>query len=287
MTTETTSRTAATQPTATPQPTVTRPTAATQPSAARPSTGARRASPAPLGPGATTVARLEADWLRMARRPAVVRRVNAWQVVTVSLDDAGQLLPFLGWRPPGAVGAGSAEDDELANVRLRALLHRAAADDLAARVVLHRLLPGLVAVARRRRAFDRFDELIGMAWTAIRTFNQARRCRYVAATLLRDAEYLTFHRDTRRMMVTTPLTPDAFADRPSTVALEPLDELLDLLAEARHDDVLGETEWAVLRRTVEGAAPAEIARQVQMCERSVRYLKAAALGRLRQLAAAA
>lgn len=83
-------------------------------------------------------------------------------------------------------------------------LTRIAADDsLAARIVLHRILPGLVTIAVRRAPITpnglsgAFDLVISAAWLVIRQFPIDRRPRRVAANLLMDIEYLAFVRDSR------------------------------------------------------------------------------------------
>ena len=79
------------------------------------------------------------------------------------------------------------------NEALARLVTIARQDDLAARVVVQRLLPGLLGIARRRRAFEReaFDELLGAAWLTIRQARTAGR-EHLAAGLVRDAAYRAF-----------------------------------------------------------------------------------------------
>lgn len=86
---------------------------------------------------------------------------------------------------------------------LRDLTRIASHDDLAARIVLQRIMPGLVSIAVRRAPITprglsgAFDLVVSAAWLVIKQFPIDRRPRRVAANILMDIEYLAFVRDTR------------------------------------------------------------------------------------------
>jgi DNA-binding CsgD family transcriptional regulator len=86
---------------------------------------------------------------------------------------------------------------------LSSLTSIASHDDLAARIILQRILPGLVTIAVRRAPITpnglagAFDLVVSAAWLVIRQFPIDRRPRRVAANLLMDIEYLAFVRETR------------------------------------------------------------------------------------------
>ncbi len=79
---------------------------------------------------------------------------------------------------------------------LRRLVVLAATEPLAARIVLQRLLPGLLAIVRREqqrdRAVDAFDQLAAEAWLAIVSYRADLRPTDVAAKLLNDARHRAF-----------------------------------------------------------------------------------------------
>jgi len=83
------------------------------------------------------------------------------------------------------------------------LVRIAAHDQLAARIVLQRIIPGLISIAVRRAPITAnglagaFDLVTSAAWLVICQFPIDRRPRRVAANLLMDIEYLAFVRDSR------------------------------------------------------------------------------------------
>ena len=109
------------------------------------------------------------------------------------------------------------------------LVEIARTDELASRVVLQRVLPGLLAVVRRRRRPGRdgsFEELIGAAWLAIRSCRTDRRPPHVAANLVRDAAYRAFIAPGRRLSATeVSVDPRTLEETPATTVLSPCEEL--------------------------------------------------------------
>ena len=110
-------------------------------------------------------ARLDREWEQLCRRPAVVERAQSWQVTATPFSSLGELLRLAGYRV-----APTPEADEV----LRRLVLLAADDPLAARIVLQRILPGLLVIVRREqlrdRGIDALDILAAEAWLAIVTY---------------------------------------------------------------------------------------------------------------------
>jgi hypothetical protein len=161
--------------------------------------------------------------------------VAGWQLTDGRGGDLDELLLATGYRH-------AARPD--GNEVLRRLLDRARAGDgsggrdLAGRIVLQRILPGLLAVVRRR-GYGRgtaglFEELIGTAWISIRVAHVAPDSRHVAATLISDATHRAFVAPRRRRSAREVVTdPIAFVEEAATEELTPLEELAALVAEAR------------------------------------------------------
>ncbi len=203
------------------------------------------------------LSRLQREWNLLNNRPSVVRRAAAWKltpVVLISLDD---LLVLTGLGP----GPMQASSDET----MRRLVALAQHDDLAARVVLQRMLPGLSACAKRNSQsfdtrLDALDELLSEAWTVIRSFPIEQRNRYVIKNLLRDCEYRAFVKVRRRMLVHELTDPAHFdlAIELDECDAEPLATLVELLARARtagmSDDDLAMVTALLNTSTVKQAA---------------------------------
>lgn len=135
------------------------------------------------------------EWSRLCRRPSTLRHVNTWDFLPHPITHLDQLLTLSGF--------GSELDDTAGDTFLWHLVRQAHTDDIAARVVLHRIFPSLVAIARRRgRIFSgginaALIEVFAHAWIVIREFPSERRTSKIASNLVRDTEYFAFVRHTR------------------------------------------------------------------------------------------
>ncbi|MFZ9108971.1 MAG: hypothetical protein ACO21F_03660 [Ilumatobacteraceae bacterium] len=139
---------------------------------------------------------LDDEWQRMKRSPRVLRTVNSWGVTPTTFDSLDDLLVAAGFRGKNV--------DPSADAVLGRLVERAATDELAARIVLQRVIPPILSIARRRgrtRGIG-YNDALGMAlshaWEVIRTYPMARRPRKVAVNIVRDIEYFAFVRSERR-----------------------------------------------------------------------------------------
>ena len=228
------------------------------------------------------------EWERLASDRRVRATVRAWQlpdsVPVNGLDDLLDRLGFFG-RP----------DDDTADAALFHVVQLAADDLLAARVVLQRVLPALVSVAKRRAGGpsrnDRetaFAETVSAAWIVIRSYPVQRRPRRVAANIVRDAEYHAFVR-TRRLRSAAEQVGSSALDveieagadgRAAQRGVEPMEEVLELLRDAR-DAGFSDDDLRLVRGLVSGRSSVQIAAELGICERSVRNRRAAITSRLR------
>ncbi len=228
--------------------------------------------------------RLQREWLALSQRRAVVRRAHSWGL-GLSFSSLDDLLAATGHR---AVGATAPVEELPAEVVLAGLVRAARTDDLAARVLLQRLLPGLVAAARRweRRhgtATDAFDEVVAAAWVVVREYPYERRPHHLVANLLRDAEYHAFIRPRRRLVVHVPVATDRL-DRPvDHERLDPLRELADVVA---CTPLLTAHEHELLVLLLSGRTTLDIAAELHVSERTVRAHRESMVGRMREAIAA-
>ena len=189
----------------------------------------------------------------------------------------------------------------------------AVTDELAARVVVQRLVPGLVHAARRRRQQQgmqsAFDELVATTWVLVRTYPLERRPRRGAANLCRDAEYQAFVRPLRLRSGderpvgslhddvgerTGPARPGA---RRSTGATAPgvmrnghpaaADEVRALLVEAIGSGIDRRALALVVELHLAGRHPRAVAGELHVSERTVRMRRDAVVRQLARMAAAA
>jgi hypothetical protein len=232
-------------------------------------------------------------------------------VRTARPADLEALLASTGYRPyPGALRCEprdaadpvrvehqeTAADLERFDRRLATLVFRAGTDPEAARVVLQRLLPGLLAIARRRSQNDRrltpemYDELLANAWIVIRCYPIERRPSRVAANLLRDIEYQTFVRPARlRRVATTPIDEEIrsghderdefrFDEAPGSFA-----EVVALLRAAA-DAGMEQDDLRLAAALASGRSINHLAAQRSRTPRAERYRRARVLARLREIA---
>ncbi|MFM2184095.1 MAG: hypothetical protein RJB61_2389 [Actinomycetota bacterium] len=242
--------------------------------------------------------RLVDDWSSIARRPAAVRRARTWPL-GVDFSDLDHLLRLAGFRewPPSAPAsamptvADSVDTDaDTSHAAEDSLLGRllvvARSDELAARIVLQRLLPGLSAAARRWSgdrpggSNDAFDEIVSAAWLVIRVFPVERRPGHLAAKLLRDAEHQAFVKATRRRWTCESSEPSAFERHVAVEQrVEPSEELAEAVDAARHS--LTEHDLRLLELLTSGRSIPEVADALSVSVRTVGYHREALVHRLR------
>jgi hypothetical protein len=178
--------------------------------------------------------------------------------------------------------ASSAEADDV----LRRLVIVAADEPLAARIVLQRLLPGLLAIVRqeqqRDRGVDAFDLLAGEAWLAIVSYRADRRPTEIAARLLNDARHRAFttprRRDDRSLV---DFVPTAMLDLPrEPQPSSAFEELTVVLREAREDG-LADNDLLAVGDYLAGSPATER----NVTPRTMRNRRHRAIERLRRYAA--
>ena len=226
--------------------------------------------------------RLQREWNVLSSRRSAVVRASAWRLTPRALSSLDELLVL--------TGLGPGPMDPSSDDAMRRLVTLARHDDLAARVVLQRMLPGLSSCAKRNASgfdsqLDALDELLSEAWTVIRSFPIERRDRYVIKNLLRDCEYRAFLKARRRMLIQD-VTDPAHLDRavePDDSAAEPLITIVELLGTARLAGMCAadvEIVVALLNTsTVKQAAAA-----LRVTDRTVRNRRQSVVHQLRALA---
>ncbi len=249
-------------------------------------TALRAARPARARPPAPhhLLSRLQLDWDRLVRSPDALRRARRWELPIAPFASLDELLRLAGL---GADRSGGRHDDEL----LGALVSIAGHDELAARVVFQRLLPGVASIVRRRHSFtsrlDATDELLAAMWTVIRTYPIEQRPRYVAAGLLKAADYAAFHRPRRRLSVHIPRPVATFDLTPAEeVVATPAEELAELLDLARKAGMEPE-HLELVELLGRGESTLQIAARREVTDRTIRNHRAVVAHRLRTLARAA
>jgi hypothetical protein len=172
---------------------------------------------------------LNREWALMTHRASLVRRARSWGIAYAEFTTLDQLL----------VLAGHCTEGTPASERLlRDLVLLADTDDLAARIVIQRLLPGLMALVRKyngRNGEDQvLEELVGAAWITIRTFNPDRRPSCLAAALIGGAEHRAFKAAARRRSASEIISaPEEFAVLSTEPSLSSEEEMEELLVLAR------------------------------------------------------
>jgi DNA-directed RNA polymerase specialized sigma24 family protein len=232
----------------------------------------------PTRPG--VAARLQWEWDRLRYRPRIVERARAWAVTDVVFEDLDGLLALAGFRATAT--------DETEAV-LRRLVGRAASDELAARIVLQRVLPGLLALVRRRHARsgdDMLEHLVAAAWIAIRTFAPNRRPACLAAALIDEADHACFCRPGRRMSSTeVTFDPARATGMPDERKVSACEELARVLADARAAGVPAD-DLELVRHLLRTGSPGQVARDLQVSARTIRNRRDRVTLRLREALAA-
>jgi DNA-directed RNA polymerase specialized sigma24 family protein len=227
-----------------------------------------------------TGGRLHLEWARLRTQRCALRRANSWPIVETPITDLDDVLALIGYEQAPC---------PVADERLLELILIARTDELAARVIVQRVLPGLLAVVRRRRGIgqdDVFDELLGAMWVAIRTFTPSRRPSSPAAALISDADYRAFRMAQRRRSSDEVPVDTTAIDPAATPTRSADDELNELFADARAAGFAA-ADLQFLRDLMSGPTAIEIAAALSVTPRTLRNRRDKLAVRLRELALAA
>lgn len=223
------------------------------------------------------VKQLVAEWAALATKPSVIRHINEWGLPDGPLTQLDQVLERCGFGHEAVY----LEGDRC----LALVIARASHDELAARIVLQRILPPLIAIAARRGRIvkggfnEAFSTTLGHAWILIRTYPLDRRPAKIASNLVRDAEYHAFVREARLKRVTEcSLTERVITTQPMVLPTPQSEELHDVLDESR---VLTRQQKDIVQRCAEGHSFDDIAKDYGVTARTVRGWRREAINALR------
>lgn len=221
------------------------------------------------------------EWDRMTRDRRALRTANSWGLVRAEITSLDQLLV--------AAGFGGEKLDDDGDHILWHLVMIAEHHELAARIVLQRILPAVFAIAVRRSRIlpggmpEAIGEVMPTAWLTIRTFPHRRRTHKIAANLALDTEYHAFVRDARLKRVTEiPMQPDMPAlHQPEQTGTVVDLELAEVLTEARERGV-GGAMIDLLRQIGDGKSSDDLGRESGWSARTIRNHRAAAVRAVRE-----
>ncbi len=228
------------------------------------------------GPGRALVD----EWTVVNMRRSSLRTANGWALVDWRIESLDDLLV--------AAGFGQAVDDSDGDHILWHLAVLAENDDLAARIVLQRILPPLFAIAKRRGRITpggipaALTDVLAVSWMVIKTYPHARRPAKVAANLARDVEYAAFVRPARLRRVTEiPAELDGIRPAHESASV-PVDlEIALVLDEAESRGVASE-HIELLRLFARGLNSGAIALQSNWSARTIRNRRRAAIDEVRR-----
>lgn len=221
---------------------------------------------------------LLADWETATRSPRTLRRANSWGLPGGPVDRLDDIVVRAGFGGPH-------ESDE-ADSYLLHLVRLAATDPLAAQIVLHRVLPPVIAIARRRGKRHAggiegaLGDLLTQAWFVITCYPVERRPRKVASNIVRDIEYFEFVSGTRSRRTKVDFIDHGYftSGNQGTAVVGVVnppdaDEVRNFLIDLELHDV-SSTRIEIMRLTCEGWRGSEIGEYLGINERTVRWHKA-------------
>lgn len=224
---------------------------------------------------------LVGDWEALCRRRSVLRHVNSWCLPGDEIDHLDEVVRRAGYGRP--------VDDSEADHYLWLLTCLAKTDQLAARIVLQRIVPPLISIARRRGRITpggfavTFDEVLAAAWIVIKNFPVERRHHKIASNLTRDVEYQAFVRNARlRQVSAIAVEDDASIAAPEAPDPDPGVELSELLRDAAARG-LDPAHVEVLQRIARGGNTEEIGLEQGVSGRTIRMRRRKALDALREM----
>ncbi|NND75047.1 MAG: hypothetical protein HKN44_08575 [Ilumatobacter sp.] len=224
---------------------------------------------------------LDREWRRLRRSRHAVTTARSW----ASCVEADVAATFGGVTDLAELVAATQRRSGGHGDRLmRALVELAQSDQLAGRVIVQRLLPGLISASApyrfRSGDADPIQLAVGSLWIAISAYDAARRPRHVAASLISDSVYKAFRQPARRRAAREEVcAPHRFDDLAPADATDPLVELARTLYEADRAGV-PRRDTDLLRRIVNADSSARVAADLDVTTRTVRNRRARAVRRV-------
>lgn len=227
-------------------------------------------------------AQLDREWARLRRHRRSIRTVRSWAPgveadLAPTLRSTTDLVEI--------VRATQRDAGERGERLLLALVELSATEQLAGRIIVQRLLPGLIAASMPYRDLagehDPVQLAVGALWLSIRQYDHERRRRHVAASLISDATYRAFRQPLRRRSTTEDACPPArFDELDARDGVDPLVELAAALDEARRAGVPAD-DLRLLRTLVQVGAPSRLAADLEVTPRTIRNRRDRAVRRVR------
>lgn len=210
-------------------------------------------------------AQLEREWNRLIVDPTAIAKLESWTLNGRRFDSFSNLLHDTGY---------GCHDVKGSEALLRELVALAASERLAARCVLQRVLPGLVAAVRyRNRQMSpetALSDLIAAAWLVIATYDSRRNPSSVAAAIIDSAVYRAFKVE-RSRKATEPLehVERVLAQCESNAVAE-LNELREVLCEAERLG-MSKDDIRLVFSIATGTSTETLAKEFGITSRAVRY----------------
>jgi hypothetical protein len=231
------------------------------------------------------LAQLDREWALLRHRPAALRTIRRWDDdgplghVARSARDLDEIVAA---SQPGARGGGDS------NLIVRRLVELSATDDLAGRILIQRLLPGLISGSKKwgtqaTAVEDPIDVVVGAAWIAIRRFDLVHRHTYIAPALVADALWIGFRRGARKMQtMEVPVPSGVLAATPAPpVELEPITALAGTMRAATQAGVRT-ADLDLLRIIIAAGSPSRAARSCDVSVRTIRNRRDVATAKVRK-----
>jgi hypothetical protein len=230
--------------------------------------------------------RLDVEWKHLRRQRSALRTVRAWAHAVGSVDD-DHVARFadtvdLNDLVHATQHTAGPDGDRL----LLAMVVLAKHDQLAGRILVQRLLPGLVTASVRYRSLcdhdDPVAEAVGSLWTTIARYDTDRRTVNVAASLISDTTFTAFKRRARTHGAEeTIAAPDIFDDRPTDDSDDPLVQLAAVVRDAQ-DAGVPTYDLDLIRQLVATGSPGVVARAREVSPRTIRNHRDRAISRVRR-----
>jgi hypothetical protein len=234
-------------------------------------------------------AQLDAEWEHLRHRPRHLAHARRWrESVTderlrqalAELSDLQELVALTDDRRDGTTSGGDAD-----RVLIQ-LIELAQHDQLAGRIVIQRVLPGLVARGARYRSrhedVDPAEIAVAAGWIAIHRYDTVGRAHHVAASLISDATFAAFRQPLRKRSSSEQIVPtEHFARRPAdTEEATAFERLGEVVRVARLNGV-ATNDLTLIRELMQTGSPNIVAARRGVTPRTIRNHRDRAVASIR------